>query len=318
MGKYLIKRILLLIPTLFFVCFVVFAMMRFIPGSAIDVIVSKMQSSGGSSINREAVEQMLGLDKPFLTQFFSWLGNLLKGDWGESFFQSGSVLSILAREIPVTLELGVLTLILSNVIAIPLGMYCATHLDTVSDTAIRAISVALMSVPVFWIATLVLVYPAIWFGYAPPTKYVSFFENPVQNLQMFLVPSILGAMTTAGAQLRNVRSLILEVLGQDYIRTAWAKGDRQRRVLYGHALRNALIPIITMIGGNIGGLMGGSVVLEQMFNIPGMGRQVVMALTNRDYPLVEGCVLMIAIVTMVVNLIVDIAYKWVDPRVKIE
>ncbi len=318
MGKYLIKRILLLIPTLFFVCFVVFAMMRFIPGSAIDVIVSKMQSSGGGEINREAVEQMLGLDKPFLTQFFSWLGNLLKGDWGKSFFQSGSILDILAREIPVTLELGVLTLILSNLIAIPLGMYCATHLDTVTDTTIRAISVALMSVPVFWIATLILVYPAIWFGYAPPTKYYSFFENPVQNLQMFLVPSILGAMTTAGAQLRNVRSLILEVLGQDYIRTAWAKGNRQHRVLYGHALRNAMIPIITMIGGNIGGLMGGSVVLEQMFNIPGMGRQVVMALTNRDYPLVEGCVLMIAIVTMVVNLIVDIAYKWVDPRVKIE
>lgn len=317
MGKYLIKRILLLIPTLFIVCLTVFAMMRIVPGSAVDVIVAQMNSSGGA-VDEAAVEAMLGLDKPFLEQFFTWIWNLLHGDMGNSFFQTGTVASILARELPVTLELTILTLILSNLISIPLGVFCATHIDTVSDNVVRIIAVLLMSVPVFWIATLTLVYPAIWFGYAPPTQYVSLFENPAQNLQMFLPPAILGAITTAGGQLRNVRSLILEILGQDYIRTAWAKGNRERRVLYLHAFRNTMIPVITMIGGSIGALMGGSVVLENMFNIPGIGRQLVVALNNRDYLLVQGCVLATAIVTMVINLIVDIAYKWVDPRVQIE
>lgn len=317
MGKYLIKRILLLIPTLFIVCLTVFAMMRIVPGSAVDVIVAQMNSSGGA-VDKAAVEAMLGLDKPFLEQFFTWIWNLLHGDMGSSFFQTGTVASILARELPVTLELTILTLILSNLISIPLGVFCATHIDTVSDNIVRIIAVLLMSVPVFWIATLTLVYPAIWFGYAPPTQYVSLFEHPAQNLQMFLPPAILGAITTAGGQLRNVRSLILEILGQDYIRTAWAKGNRERRVLYLHAFRNTMIPVITMIGGSIGALMGGSVVLENMFNIPGIGRQLVVALNNRDYLLVQGCVLATAIVTMVINLIVDIAYKWVDPRVQIE
>lgn len=317
MGKYLLKRILLLIPTLFFVCLIVFAMMRMVPGSAVDVIVQKMSSTGGA-VDRGAVETMLGLDKPFFTQFFTWLGQLTRGDLGKSIFQSGTVTSIMGRELPITLELSTLTLVLTNLISIPLGLYCASHMDTIGDNTIRVISVVLMSVPVFWIATLVLVYPAIWWGYAPPTRYVSLFENPLQNLSMFFVPALLGAMTTAGAQIRNIRTLILEVLGQDYIRTAWAKGGRERRVLYGHALRNAMIPIITIIGGSIGQLMGGSVILETMFNLPGIGQQMVVALNNRDYPLVQGCVLLLSVIVMVVNVIVDVAYKWVDPRVRIE
>jgi len=317
MGKYLVKRLLLLIPTLFLVCLIVFALMRIVPGSAVDVLVAQMSSSG-TKVDRAAVEAMLGLDKPFFTQFFTWFGNLLKGDMGTALIQSGSVSSILGRELPITLELAILTLILTNIISIPLGLFCATHADTIGDVAIRVIAVLLMSIPVFWIATLVLVYPAIWFHYAPPTTYVSFAQDPLKNLQMFIIPALLGALTATGGQLRNVRSLILEVLGQDYIRTAWAKGDKERRVIYFHALRNSLIPVITMIGGSIGALMGGSVVLENMFNLPGLGRQLVTSLNNRDYPLVEGCVLITAVIVMVVNLIVDIAYKWVDPRVRIE
>ena len=317
MGKYLVKRLLLLIPTMFIVCLTVFAMMRFVPGSAVEVIAWQMRSAGGQ-INEEAVKAMLGLDKPFFTQFFIWLGNIMRGDLGTSFFQSGSVTSILAKELPITLELSVLTLILSNVISIPLGFYCATHMDTISDNMVRAVSVFMMSVPVFWIATLVLIYPAMWWSYAPPTVYVSLLEDPIQNLRMFIPPAIIGAVTTAGGQLRNVRSLMLEVLGQDYIRTAWAKGNSERRILYRHAFRNTMIPVITMIGGAVGGSMGGSVVLENMFNIPGIGRQIMTALNNRDYPIVQGCVLVLSIVVMVCNLIVDIAYKWVDPRVKID
>lgn len=317
MGKYVVKRVLLLIPTLFLVCFIVFALMRMVPGSAVDILVQQMKGSG-NNVDPQYVEQLLGLDKPFFQQFFTWLSGLFRGDLGDSIFQSGSVWSIIARQLPVTLELGFLTLILTNLISIPLGLYCAARQDAVSDNMIRAISVLMMSIPVFWIATMILVYPAVWWSYAPPTKYVSFFTSPIDNLKMFLVPAILGALTTAGAQLRNVRTLTLEVLRQDYIRTCWAKGLRERTILMAHALRNTMVPVITMIGGSIGGLVGGSVILETMFNIPGIGQQLVNALGNRDYPLVQGCTLIMAAVVMVVNLLVDVAYKWIDPRVTID
>lgn len=317
MGKYLVKRLLLLIPTLFLVCLIVFALMRMVPGDAVDTIVQQMQMSS-STIDREAVEEMLGLDKPFFEQFFTYIGGLLHGDLGDALFQTGSVSKIIIQRLPATLELGVLTLLLTTVISIPLGLFCAARQDTISDNVIRVISVMMMSVPTFWIATLVLVYPAVWWKYVPPTTYVSFFKAPLANMRMFLPPALLGAITGAGAQLRSVRTLTLEVLRQDYIRTAWAKGVKERMVLLIHAFRNTMIPVITMIGGSIGGILGGNVILETMFNIPGLGQQMTNSLTSRDYPVVQGCVLIMAIFAMVVNLIVDVAYKAVDPRVSVE
>jgi peptide/nickel transport system permease protein len=209
-------------------------------------------------------------------------------------------------------------LILSNLISIPLGLVCAARQDTLLDNVIRVISVVLMSIPVFWLATLVLVYPAVWWKYAPPSTYYSIFVNPSKNLQMFLIPAILGSVTQAGMQIRLVRTMTLENLRQDYVRTAWAKGANERRALTNHALRNTMIPVITSIGGAVAGLIGGSVVLENMFNIPGIGNTLITALNSRDYPLVQGCVLIFSILVMIVNLLVDIAYKWVDPRVEIE
>ena len=290
MAKYTIKRILLLIPTLFIVCVIVFALLRMVPGSALDQIVYKY-STAGIEIDKEAVAAQLGMDKPAVVQFFSWMGDLLRGDMGESLFQAESVGAIIQRQLPVSLELGVLTLILTNLISIPLGLFCAARQDSISDQAIRTVSVILMSLPVFWIGTLVLIYPAKWFGYAPATMYVPFFKAPLQNLSMFIIPSLLGAMTQAGAQIRMVRTMTLEVMRQDYIRTAWAKGVKEKRVLFRHAFRNALIPIITIIGASVAGLIGGSVILESMFNLPGIGQQLVTALSNRDYPLVQGCCL---------------------------
>lgn len=317
MGKYAIKRVLLLIPTLFLVCFIVFALMRMIPGSAVDVIVEKM-SATGTSVDREAVEAMLGLDKPFFTQFFTWMGELLHGDLGISIFQNKGVGSIIATQLPITLELVILILIISVVVSIPLGLLCAAYQDTFTDNVIRVISVLMMSVPVFWIATLILVYPAVWWDYVPPSKYVSFFADPVQNLKMFLPPAIIGGITNAGGTLRNVRTLTLEVLRQDYIRTAWSKGLKERSILFIHAFRNTMIPVITMVGGSISGLLGGSVILETLFNIPGIGSQLTSSLTLHDYPVVQGCVLIMAIIGMVVTLVVDLSYKLVDPRVKLE
>jgi peptide/nickel transport system permease protein len=260
---------------------------------------------------------MLGMDKSVFAQFFEWLAGVLRGDLGNSLFQAEPVSGIISRQLPVTLELGVLTLILSNLISIPLGAFCAAKQDKISDYTIRLLSVLFMAIPVFWLATLALVYPSEWWGYAPPMKYASFFADPVENMKMFLPPAILGAFSQAGMQLRVVRTMILETLRQEYIRTAWSKGLPSKRILFLHALRNAMIPIITMIGGAVAGLIGGSVIFESMFNMPGIGSQVVASLDSRDYPMVQGCVLVFSIFVMIVNLLVDLAYKWIDPRVKL-
>ena len=314
MAKYALKRVLLLIPTIFFVCLIVFILMRSIPGDAVDAIVTRMTQSG-QVVDADAIRARLGLDKPWYEQFIVWLGQVLRGNLGDSFFQFQSVGEILGRQLPISLELGIITLILSNLISIPLGLYCAAHQDAISDYTIRIISVLLMSIPMFWVATLVLFYPAQWWGYAPPVMYVSIFKDPVQNLKMFLVPGILGALAQAGMQLRFVRTQVLDTLRQDYVRTAYSKGIKQKTVLFRHAFRNAMIPVITIIGGSIGALVGGNMILENIFNIPGIGTQMVTALGQRDYPVVQGCVLFIAFVYVIINLLVDILYTYIDPRI---
>ena len=317
MGKYVLKRILLLIPTMILVCVIVFVLMRLVPGSAVDMVVYQYQQNG-IEITYEEAEAKLGLDKPAVVQFFEWFGGILTGDLGDCLFTEETVWSVLKAQIPVSLELSIMTLVLSELIGIPLGLYCASHPDTPGDVIIRTLGVIMGSVPVFWIGTIVLVYPAMWWGYSPPLTYVSFFENPLENLQMFLIPAILGALTSAGNNIRTVRTMTLEVMRQDYVRTAWAKGAKQSRVMTAHAFRNALIPIITMIGGSIAGLLGGNVVMENLFNIPGIGQQVVTALNNRDYPLAQGCTVVFALYSMIVILIVDLLYTVCDPRVSLE
>lgn len=317
MGKYTIKRLLLLIPTLLLVCVIVFALMRLVPGSAVDQIIYTYKESG-IIITPQDASAMLGLDKPAFVQFFSWFTSMLHGDMGMSLFQSEAVTQIIARRLPPSLELGIMTLVFTTLLSVPLGLYCASHQDSFLDNIIRVIGVILSSLPLFWIGVLILVYPAVWWGWSTPIKFVSFFDNPMSNIRMFLLPALLGSITQAGMQIRAVRTITLEVMRQDYIRTAWSKGIKERRVMFFHAFRNSLIPFITMFGGAIAGLVGGSVILETMFNIPGIGQQLVTALSNRDYPLVQGCTLILAAFVMVVNLIVDLAYKWCDPRVTIE
>lgn len=317
MGKYFLRRLLLLIPTVFIVCVIVFALMRMVPGSAVDIVVYRMNSAG-VAVDEAAVEQMLGMDKPAVQQFFIWLSGIVRGDLGDSLFQNESVWNCIIRQLPVSLELGIITLVLTNLISIPLGLYCAARQDSISDYALRTVSVLLMSIPTFWIASLVLIYPAVLWGYAPPSTYTSFFADPLQNMEMFLIPALVGAVMQAGMQLRMVRTVTLDVMRQDYIRTAWAKGVKERTILFRHAFRNAMIPVVTMIGGAVGGLIGGSVILENLFNIPGIGNQLVTALNQRDYPVVQGCVLVFSLFVMFINILVDLAYKWIDPRVTLE
>lgn len=317
MGKYFVRRLLLLIPTILIVCVIVFALMRMIPGSAVDMMVYRLNSAG-ISVDAAQVEAMLGMDKPAVQQFFTWIWGICRGDLGDSLFQNETVWHCISRQLPVSLELGIVTLILTNVISIPLGLYCAARQDSISDYVLRIISVLLMSIPTFWVASLVLVYPAVWWGYAPPATYVSIFRNFGQNMQMFMIPALVGAIMQAGMQLRMVRTSVLDVMRQDYIRTAWAKGVKERTILFKHAFRNSMIPIVTMIGGSVGGLIGGSVIMENLFNIPGIGNQLVTALNQRDYPVVQGCVLVFSLFVMFVNIIVDMCYKWIDPRVKLD
>ena len=317
MGKYVIKRLLLLIPTMLLVCVIVFALMRAVPGSAVDQVVYNSKQNG-MVITYEEAEAKLGLDKPAVVQFFSWIGGILRGDLGDCLFRGDSVWDVISAQMPVTLELGVLTLLFTIIISIPLGLICAAHPDSLADVIIRTLAVVLASVPVFWIGTMVLVYPAVWWGFSIPLTYVSIFQNFFLNMKMFLVPAIVGALTGAGNNIRAVRTMTLEVMRQDYVRTAWAKGAKESRVMYFHAFRNALIPVITLFGGAAAGILGGNVVIENMFNIPGIGQQLVTALNNRDYPLAQGCTVIMAIFVMIVNLVVDLAYKWCDPRVNLE
>ena len=317
MGKYFVKRVLLLIPTILLVCVIVFVLMRMIPMDAVATLQQKL-SANGNYVDEEYVRQLLGLDKPAVQQFFIWIGDVLRGDLGDSYFDHTTVNSILANKLPVTLELGILSLVITNLISIPLGLFCAARQDSISDYTIRVISTILIALPVFWIATLVLIYPNLWWGWAPTVTYVPIWEDPIQNLSMFLLPALLSAIGQAGIQMGTIRTMTLEVMRQDYIRTAWAKGVPERRVLFKYAFRNSMIPIITMIGGSVAMMIGGNVVMENIFNIPGLGQAMVAALNSRDYPIVQGCVLVLSLFVMCINLIVDLAYKWIDPRVTLD
>ncbi len=317
MGKYIVKRVLLLIPTVILVCLIVFTMIRMIPGDAVDTIVNRLTSSG-MTVDADAVRAKLGLDQPFFKQFFTWFFGIFRGDLGDSFFENMSVKAIIAKELPKSLELGLMTLLFTNILSIPLGLYCAARQDSIGDYIIRILSIIFMALPVFLLASLVLIYPSIWWNYAPPITWSSLFKDFAANMKMFLVPSLLGAITQCSMQIRTIRTTTLEVMRMDYIRTAWSKGDKENVVLFHHAFRNSMIPVITMIGNGIGTLVGGNVILENLFNIPGIGNQVITSLGTRDYPVVMGCTLVFALIVMGVNRVVDVAEKWVDPRVELE
>lgn len=317
LAKYIFKRILLLIPTVFVVCVLTFAMMRMLPGSALDFMVKRL-TAAGQLVDVDMLRARLGLDQPALTQFFLWIGGVFRGDLGESLFQYESVGSIIARQLPVTIQLGVMELIWTIIFSVPLGVWCAARQDGIADYSFRIFAITFMAVPTFLVASVILVYPAVWWGYAPNIKYSGLFQDFSANMKMFLVPSLIGALAQTGMQLRMVRTCCLETLRTDYVRTAWAKGCGEKRVLLRHVFRNSMIPVITVIGGAVAGIFGGNVILENLFNIPGIGHQLVTALDQRDYPVIQGCVLVMAVLVMLINLIVDICYKWLDPRVEID
>ena len=308
-----------MIPTLFIVTILVFLSVRFIPGDIIDIMMGDLAYMGSGPIDREALERRLGLDVPVYVQYGRWVGGiLLHGTLGESLLGGFIVEEKILARLPVTLELGVLALVIGFLIALPVGIYSAIRQNTAADYLGRSFAIIGLATPNFWLALMVMIYPVIWWGWSPPMQLIPFSEDPLGNLGMFLIPSLILGTASAAATMRMTRTMMLEVLRQDYIRTAWSKGLKERVVIIRHALKNALIPIVTLVGMQLPLLVGGAVIMENIFNLPGLGRLFVDALNGRDYPVVQGINLFFATVVMGINLMIDLLYAFLDPRVRYE
>ena len=328
MRSYVIRRLLLIVPTLFLVTILVFMTVRFIPGSVIDLMVAEMsmEASLGQQISEDYIKHSLGLDQPVQVQYLRWLGvmkqengqikGVVEGDLGNSLWSGRSITSEMGAKIPVSFELGIIAMITGLIIALPIGIYSAMRQDTWGDYAGRTFAILAISLPGFWIATMVIVYPSIWWGWSPSMEYIPFFKDPLGNLVQFIIPGVIMGMTMSGATMRMTRTMMLEVLRQDYIRTAWSKGLSERTVILRHALKNALIPVVTMVGMQLPILIGGAVITEQIFALPGIGRYLVDAINRRDYPIISGINLVVATMVLFVNLAIDLTYAWLDPRVQ--
>jgi peptide/nickel transport system permease protein len=313
MHKYIIRRLLLAIPVLLLASLIVFGLMRVMPGDALTALMA--ESGNVSERELQKLRKDLGLDRPYYEQYLIWLWQMVSLNPGYSIFTSEPIPVALKKAIPVTIELALLAMILGLVIAIPLGVLSATRQDKPSDYVGRLVAISGLSLPDFWLGTLVITFAAIWFGWIPPLGYVSVWESPWTNLQQFMLPAAVLGFRLSAATMRMTRSTLLEVLREDYVRTAWAKGLGERVIIYKHALKNALIPVVTIIGGQLGTLLAGTVIVETIFALPGMGRLTVEAILYRDYPIVQTNVMLVAGTLVTLNLLVDLTYAWLDPRI---
>ena len=319
MRAYLIRRLLLIIPTLLILSILVFLSVRFIPGDVIDVIAGRVEMQSGGEIDREAVKRRLGLDVPVWVQYGRWIGGIfLHGTLGESLMYGYPVEEKMVGRLPLTIELGLMAIVIGLLIALPVGIYSAIRQDTAADYLGRSLAIIGLATPNFWLALMVMLFPAIWWGWSPPVLWVPFTEDPLGNLAVLLIPSLILGTASSAATMRMTRTMMLEVLRQDYIRTAWSKGLKERVVIMRHTIKNALIPVVTLIGLQLPILVGGAVIMENIFNLPGLGRLMVLALEERDYPVVSGINLFFATSVVLFNLLIDLLYSYLDPRVRYE
>ena len=317
MRTYVIRRLLLVVPTLFVVTIVVFLTVRSIRGDVVDAMMADMvQLSPIGDELREIIKHRLGLDLPIHVQYGRWIGGVLQGDLGVSLRGEVPITPRILARFPVTLELGVLAIAIGLLISLPIGIYSAIRQNTIGDYAARGVAVTFISVPTFWTATMVMLYPAIWWGWSPSVRLIPFTEDPLGNLAMFLLPAAILGMVLSGTTMRMTRTMALEVLRQDYIRTAWSKGLDEKIVVMRHVLKNALIPVVTIVGFQLPILIGGSVILEQIFVLPGIGTLLLDSIQKRDYPIVSGINLFIATAVVLTNLLIDLTYAFLDPRVR--
>ncbi|HZQ35972.1 MAG TPA: ABC transporter permease [Dehalococcoidia bacterium] len=315
MTNYLIRRTIAAVIVLFLLSIVVLRLVHWLPG---DVLIVKLGQGGRISPDKLAeARKQLGIDRPLVVQYTTWLGHILRGDFGHSLlFPDRSVVSLYGSGLPITLELSLLGLIIALLIAIPVGVISAVQQDTWLDYVTRVAAILGLAVPGFWLGTLSLLYGQLWFHWTPPLRYVSFAQNPGSNIQTFILPSLILGFGVGAGLTRITRSSVLEALRNDYVRTARAKGLRSGTVIIRHVLRNSLIPVVTVLGLSVATLLGGQVILEQLFGLPGIGLITLNGVLTRDYTVIQGGALMLGAVTIFTNLIVDCSYAFLDPRIR--
>lgn len=312
MREYLLKRVLLMVPTLLLVTILVFLMIRMIPG---DVVIQMLEGYAYAD-TVEALRRELGLDKPIYEQYVTWMGGLLRGDLGRSLWTKESIVTEFIRRFPVTLELALLTIIISVTFGVGVGVISAVWQETGIDYVGRVVAILALAMPYFWLAILVVVLPAIYWRWTPLWTYVPLTTDPMENLKILIFPAAVFGVSRAGPIMRIMRSSMLEVQRQDYIRTARAKGLPERGVILKHAIKNALIPVVSIVGLQIHFYLGGSVIIESIFRLPGIGNFFFEALIRRDYPVVQSINLIVATFALLLNLIVDFSYAYLDPRIR--
>jgi peptide/nickel transport system permease protein len=316
MWQYIVKRMLLMIPTLLGAALVVFLLMNVVPGDIAMLILGAGEQGGDVNFtDLERVRQKLGLDRPLYEQFFSWIWGIVRLDFGTSLWSGAPVLEELRIRFPLTLEIAIFATLISALIAIPLGTLAAIRQDTWIDYSVRVFSIGGQAIPSFWTGVLLILFLVIWFQWSPPLVFVPLWEDPWENFKQLVWPIVTVGYRNAAVSTRLTRSAVLEVMREDYIRTAWAKGLREVIVVSKHTLKNAMLPVITIIGAEFAILMGGLVVTETVFTLNGLGRFVVDAILHRDMPVVQTMVLLTAFVIVFINLIEDLLYAWFDPRI---
>jgi peptide/nickel transport system permease protein len=312
LRKYVLRRLLVASASLVIASLGVFSLPRLIPGDAVQLMLD--ERAYGKDL--DDLRAKLGLDQPIYLQYFDWLGRVVRGQLGESLWTKRPVIDELARRLPVSLELGLMALCFSISIALPVGIIAAVRQDSFADYITRSLAILGLSVPGFWIATLAVLLPAIWWGWSPPIQFTEFSVNPWAHVSQFILPAAILGLASAAAIMRLTRAMLLDVLRQDYVRTAWAKGVGERGVVLKHSLKNALIPVVTVLGIQVAQILGGTVIFETIFGLPGMGRFLFDAINQRDYPVIQGINLLIVSVVVVMNLTVDAFYAFLDPRIR--
>lgn len=302
-----------MIPTYFMVLTTVFLLLNVAPGDTVDLLFAEFSPH---EADKEQLRRELNLDKPLYVQYALWLGKTVTGDLGKSLQRGTTVWALIRERVPNSLRLGIMALSVAWLIAIPVGVLAAVKADTAADYIARSAAILMLSIPGFWVAVLVIVIPAYTVGISMTPSYVPFSVDPITNLRFFVVPAIVLGVFLTGTTLRMTRSMMLEVMRSDYIRTARAKGLTERTVIYRHALKNALIPVVTILGAQTALLIGGTVIIEQIFGVPGVGSLMYQSVLSKDFPVVQAVVVMLSAFVLMMNLIVDLTYAWLDPRIK--
>jgi peptide/nickel transport system permease protein len=317
MRKYLTHRLLIAIPTLFGVTLLIFIAMRVLPGDPLSAISGE---GGGTYVlskeQLQAARVSLGLDRPYVVQYLDWLRDILRGDLGKSFWRGEPIRELILRRAPITGQIALMAIILSWVVGLPVGLVGALWRNSWTDYASRVVVTFFMAIPSFWVGLMVVLSLVLAFTWRPPLTIVYLWDDPIRNLQMTAGPALVLGVALAAMMARITRSSVLEVLGEDYVRTARAKGLHERIVVWRHALVNAMLPILTVSGTALGALLGGSVAVERAFGVPGLGLALVFAVAERDWMLIQNLVLLYGTIFVLINLVVDVSYGWFDPRIR--